>query len=97
MKYEDLSQEAKYTLVAMVEFCIEEGHCMGPDFGIDMSHDDEIFMFKHPFRKELELFVEANKEPPQENKKSQLAIDAFKRLKNEKMQAIDHPLADWSK
>lgn len=53
MNYEDLSEEAKDVLKGMVEFCVSNNVCMGQDEGFDLQTEE-----KHPFRKELEKFVD---------------------------------------
>lgn len=59
LKYENLSQEAKETLIGMVEFCINNGFCMGMDEGLDFDSTDDLESRKpQPFRAELEKFVQ---------------------------------------
>ncbi|OCP68260.1 hypothetical protein [Vibrio parahaemolyticus] len=53
MKYSDLSDEAKDTLVGMVQYCIENEIRMGMDAGIECFDSGK----KHNFRAELEAFV----------------------------------------
>ena len=56
MQYEQLSDEAKESLKAMVEFCINRGYCMGQDEGIKVFADEGVEGVKHDFRNELESF-----------------------------------------
>lgn len=56
MKFEDLSEQAKISALAMIEHCLENGIAMGMDEGFSdaMTHE------KHDFRKELEKFIKVN-------------------------------------
>lgn len=56
MKFEELSEDAKESALAMIEYCVEHGIAMGMDEGFadPMTHE------KHEFRKELEKFTKAN-------------------------------------
>ena len=54
MEYENLSDESKDMVKHMVEFCINNGYCMGMDEGFK-SFDPDV---KHDFRIELEKFCE---------------------------------------
>ncbi|HHB1596529.1 hypothetical protein NB550_11580 [Vibrio parahaemolyticus] len=56
MDYESLSKEAKETLIAMVEHCLNSGLKMGMDEGIQCFETGK----KHNFRTELEKFVKSN-------------------------------------
>lgn len=50
--WDNLSDEAKEAAKSMIEFCINNGYCMGMDEGfIDFEQEH-----KHRFREELELF-----------------------------------------
>jgi len=52
MEYQNLSQEAKESLQAMVDYCLRHGIAMGMDEGIACFDTNK----KHPFRVELEAF-----------------------------------------
>lgn len=56
MKFEELSKDAKESLVAMVEHCIEHGIAMGMDEGFSDAENHE----EHPFRKELKAFTKSH-------------------------------------
>ena len=51
-QYEDLSTDAKEVINLMVEYCINNGLCMGMDEGCDWDT-----LVRHPFRTELEEFI----------------------------------------
>ncbi|GAC1030452.1 hypothetical protein thsps21_12790 [Pseudomonas sp. No.21] len=57
---EQMSEEARSTLVGMVEFCLERRYCMGMDEGF-ASFEPET---EHGFVKELRAFVEGAPTPP---------------------------------
>ena len=50
LSFEELSDEAQTDVRYMVEFCINQGYCMGMDEGL--KEDGSAL----PFRKELEEF-----------------------------------------
>ena len=55
MTFENLSEEAQATAKGMIEYCIENGLCMGMDEGL-IFNDDLDVTGSQPFRKELEAF-----------------------------------------
>ncbi len=52
MDYSELTDDAKETLKGMVEFCINNGFCMGMNEGLNEDYT------KKQFRLELEKFCE---------------------------------------
>jgi len=58
LEYTELSEEAKEVVKGMVEFCINNGMCMGMDEGFKSFGNGrrKIDAEKHRFRKELESF-----------------------------------------
>lgn len=57
---EQMSSEARSTLVGMVEFCLNRRYCMGMDEGF-ASFDPDV---EHDFVKELRAFAEGAPTPP---------------------------------
>lgn len=55
MEYQNLSQEAKDSLKAMVDYCLRHGIAMGMDEGYECPETGK----KHDFRVELEAFCES--------------------------------------
>ena len=54
MLFDELSTEAQEVARHMIQFCIEQGYCMGMDEGM-CTHE-----VPHPFRAELEMYTRNN-------------------------------------
>ena len=55
--FSELSNEAQETAKGMIEFCIENGYCMGMDEGLTFKDDEgSSINGVQPFRAELEEF-----------------------------------------
>ena len=52
MNFNDLSFNAQFTIMHMVQHCLELEHCLGPDGGFDPETDEPSEL-----RKELSEFV----------------------------------------
>ena len=73
---EQMSEEARSTLVGMVEFCLERRYRMGMDEGF-ASFDPEV---EHDFVKELRAFVEGAPTPPASEQQQAVVLPEWKQF-----------------